>query len=438
MASTTKDTVWSREQIVEELKALRKSKNYKLSVNLLVKKNYDREEAKAILIYLATTSLDEADQIIVLGAWQLLPGYQNIKRLQDRRIKVKEAIQYKGAPESLDNRENKAFGVIVDSFFDDFSNPERWEIIAQAALKEHYDSEKKEAILPKLSCAVAAESVASTEDTAEKHQTTPTKPNITLKQESKKTVERTAPENDPAESQSSPESSSLEEGADDTSLQPQEAMRPVEEAAVKHPKLRQALLCMVLISSGIFLVFLAYLIPGGFAEVREDVTNPRFSLDLYSRNGPLATWSEDGCFASFGDKVDIQCKFRFERGLLATAMWDLSQLLGISLDIKQPTVKIMLPDNFEYVEGSATLNEYDFWGHRESYKIDQVVSTEEGLVVYLYGVDDVADIEISCIISKDDIEQISGSFVVYAEATVWNVTKQSDGVQIQMLWQNDG
>ena len=178
MASTTKDTVWSKEQIVEELKALRKSKNYKFSVNLLVKKNYNREEAKAILIYLATTSLDETDQIIVLGAWQLLPGYQTLGRLQDRRIKVKEAIQYKGEPESLDNRENKAFGVIVDSFFVDFSNPERWEIIAQAALKEHYDSEKKKAILPELSFAVSTESAASAGDTTKKHQAEPANPNI--------------------------------------------------------------------------------------------------------------------------------------------------------------------------------------------------------------------------------------------------------------------
>ena len=95
MASTTQDTAWSKEQIVEELKALRRYKNYKFSVNLLVKKNYNREEAKAILIYLATTSLDETDQIVVLGAWRLLPGYQTLDRLQDRRIKVKEAIQYK-------------------------------------------------------------------------------------------------------------------------------------------------------------------------------------------------------------------------------------------------------------------------------------------------------------------------------------------------------
>lgn len=180
MASTTQDTVWSREQIVEELKALRRSKikNYKFSVNLLVKKNYNSEEAKAILIYLATTSLDETDQIIVLGAWRLLPGYQTLDRLQDRRIKVKEAIQYKGEPESLDNRENKAFGVIVDSFFVDFSNPERWEIIAQAALKEHYDSEKKKAILPELSFAVSTESAASAGDTTKKHQAEPANPNI--------------------------------------------------------------------------------------------------------------------------------------------------------------------------------------------------------------------------------------------------------------------
>lgn len=180
MASTTQDTVWSREQIVEELKALRRSKikNYKFSVNLLVKKNYNSEEAKAILIYLATTSLDETDQIIVLGAWRLLPGYQTLDLLQDRRIKVKEAIQYKGEPESLDNRENKAFGVIVDSFFVDFSNPERWEIIAQAALKEHYDSEKKKAILPELSFAVSTESAASAGDTTKKHQAEPANPNI--------------------------------------------------------------------------------------------------------------------------------------------------------------------------------------------------------------------------------------------------------------------
>lgn len=111
MASTTKDTAWSRDQIVEELKVLRKNTNYNVALNLLVRKSYNLEQAKAILVHLAMSSLDEADQIVVLGAWRLLPGYQTISRLNDRRIKVKKTIQYKGAPASLDNRENKAFGV---------------------------------------------------------------------------------------------------------------------------------------------------------------------------------------------------------------------------------------------------------------------------------------------------------------------------------------
>lgn len=90
MEATKKTPEEIKRDVVEELKDLRKGLRYNVVLNDIVKHRYEPEEAKAIFIHLALSSLDETDQIIVLGAWQLLPQYQEISRLNDRRKKLKK------------------------------------------------------------------------------------------------------------------------------------------------------------------------------------------------------------------------------------------------------------------------------------------------------------------------------------------------------------
>lgn len=138
-------------QKVDELKAMRKHPNYKVNLKLLVDKQYDDEEAaKAIFIHMAMSSLGETDQIIILGAWGLLPQCQAGEKIGERRDRVKELIDYKGQSKSLDGRENAAIEIIVNSYLPAFQDSEIWDTAVQKALEAYYDGEKKKAILPVL------------------------------------------------------------------------------------------------------------------------------------------------------------------------------------------------------------------------------------------------------------------------------------------------
>lgn len=338
MEATKKTPEEIKRDVVEELKDLRKGLRYNVILNDIVKHRYEPEEAKAIFIHLALSSLDETDQIIVLGAWQLLPQYQEISRLNDRRKKVKEEIQYDGKPENLNRSENDAFVTIVEAYFNDFIDSSKWENVAKVALNEHYKNGK--AILPILPSPATAEQPTETNDAGE---------------------ENPAPEDGTDEFGSAPEISfvgsdkvspededttTFEHGYSDHKKSSYDSHTPTER---KHHLVGRRL-CLFLALSFIIILLIAPTILRSEKFANTVVLQERYEGDQ--------TWNEELYGAEAGNIIELQLSFNnnwngFQRYLLR-----FMNKLEYSGSAKV-MVHCMLPDNVEYIENSTVLyNEF--------------------------------------------------------------------------------
>lgn len=176
-----------------------------------------------------------------------------------------------------------------------------------------------------------------------------------------------------------------------------------------------------------------YLFLGGISDAINDVRQPTFTYELTGRFEGNESWEHEAGSGRVGDKIEIQCKFNFERRPLAKIIMHLFRLLGGHFNIYEPTLRVLLPDNLEYIEGSAMMLRYDFMDKSDGMHITHVQTTADGLEIGPIDVDEAADIRISCRLVDGGLEQGENNRIVLAEVIVMDMTKEGDGVYLSVI-----
>lgn len=125
--------------IVQRLKDARRSEKQSAAVSDILKHPMSSpEEAKAILIHLAKSSLHDPQSIdIVLLSWNLLTGFNECKGIGARRSSYKERSGYTRDITNLNHDEEKYYGVIADYCTVILNTPDASDIFIQDACSKY-------------------------------------------------------------------------------------------------------------------------------------------------------------------------------------------------------------------------------------------------------------------------------------------------------------
>lgn len=432
MAQSKNTTASKAITIAAQMRKMRRTLDYSGTVEEITGQFYSQGKAQAILINLTKRSLSQQDdRIIALAMWKLIKPYTEIDGVMVRREKLMGDIKFSKAKNTLQDKEDSIFRKIAEKCTE--YKPEELASIVNEGLATFYDEDVGKPIFPQLllsfdepdESTAASESDTGNEVIDEEYEQEETEvnpvavpANTSANIETENTHEQ-MPGTNNAESNSAlvgldPDNYWTEEADKNNTLPTPTAINTPLNDNLKSKNIHLGIIIGLVTILVIFAIALTNLEP----RVFEDALKIDYTVDLQVRNQGITAWYDSLSTGQVGDIVELQFEFLDRRSASSSLAAEASEKLGLISGTNDVIVVFYLSENLKYISGTATLYNSDY---PDGLQLNDSIVTPYGANLGSYYLLGNSYVQISCVITNDDLQPGKNQILSAAHATVSGV-----------------